>query len=509
MGVTDRLKHQLRNWLQIEEIQSFNAKIINELDFVTNAAKNEIWYRGETNEIEQFYSALTTARPADRMKFWGAASTKGNEIQKRHTGVPGLIVDVLTDIVLADLYDIEFTKGNSESIWLDIAKENKFEKLLRKAVKEALYMGDGAFKYSLDASISELPIIEWWKASDFDVRLRRGRLDEIIFKSIYRVEMREYELHETYGFGYVKYNLYQNEKEVPLDTVPMLAELTNVVFDGGELDEDGNVIKRGGHMMAVLMAFGDSERWPGRGRSIYDRKIDNFDSLDESWSQWMDALRAGRTKTYIPTSLIPRDTEGKMLKPNPFDNRFMAVADNITEGAQNKVQTESPTIPHDAYLATYVTALDLCLQGIISPSTLGIDTKKLDNAEAQREKEKATLYTRNKIVDMLTEALVDVVEVALKTAADSNNTAYEDVEINVNFGEYANPSFESQIETVGKGKTQGILSTEAAVEELYGDSRDDDWKKEEVARLKQEQGIMETDEPAVNIEYDDPNDGII
>ena len=44
---------------------------------------------------------------------------------------------------------------------------------------------------------------------------------------------------------------------------------------------------------------------------------------------------------------------------------------------------DQPSIPHDSYLASYVTALDLCLQGVISPSTLGIDVKKLDNAEAQ------------------------------------------------------------------------------------------------------------------------------
>ena len=70
----------------------------------------------------------------------------------------------------------------------------------------------------------------------------------------------------------------------------------------------------------------------------------------------------------------------------------------------------------------------------------------------------------------------------------------------MNFGEYANPSFESQVETVSKAKTGGIMSIEASVDELYGDSKDDDWKKEEVARLKAEQGIVEMEEPALNLE---------
>ena len=92
----------------------------------------------------------------------------------------------------------------------------------------------------------------------------------------------------------------------------------------------------------------------------------------------------------------------------------------MDEKGENKVQTDQPVIPHDSYLASYVTALDLCLQGIISPSTLGIDTKKLDNAEAQREKEKTTLYTRNAIVEALQEAGIEFTDDQV-TWIDFNN----------------------------------------------------------------------------------------
>lgn len=37
------------------------------------------------------------------------------------------------------------------------------------------------------------------------------------------------------------------------------------------------------------------------------------------------------------------------------------------------------------------------------------------------------------------------------------------------------------------------------MEELYGDSRDEQWKQEEIARLKAEQGIAEVEEPGVNM----------
>lgn len=189
------------------------------------------------------------------------------------------------------------------------------------------------------------------------------------------------------------------------------------------------------------------------------------------------------------------------MKPNPFDNKFIKTSSDMSEGAKNVVDLEQPEIPHESYLSTYITALDLCLQGLISPSTIGIDVKKLDNAEAQREKEKATLYTRNAIVDALQEDLKELVSVSIMAYREMNGVGKsEPVEVDVSFGEYANPSFESQVETVGKGKTQGIMSIEACVEELYKDNKDDEWKKEEVARLKAEHGIAEIEEPGVNLD---------
>lgn len=140
-------------------------------------------------------------------------------------------------------------------------------------------------------------------------------------------------------------------------------------------------------------------------------------------------------------------------------------------------------------MATYITALDLCLQGLISPSTLGIDTKKLDNAEAQREKEKVTLYTRNKIVETIQNTVPKFIQIAINSYLMSINKPIQEVKCSINFGDYANPSFESQIETIGKAKTQGIMSIERCVEELYGDTLTDEEKTLEVKRLQSEQGI--------------------
>lgn len=101
------------------------------------------------------------------------------------------------------------------------------------------------------------------------------------------------------------------------------------------------------------------------------------------------------------------------------------------------------------------------------------------------------------------ETLPNVVGMCINANNILHKQSIEEVKVNIPFGEYANPSFESQVETVAKAKQGGIMSIERCVEELYGDSLDEHCKEEEIARLKAEQGIQDLEEPAVNMELGD------
>ena len=483
--VKESIASKMRSFLKIYTAngQSFN---INELlDFDSNVAVNKIWYRGDSYELSQLYRQLDDRQ----FGFWGSVPTQGIEIRKIHTGLPKTIVNMLANVVADDMQDVQFTHLADGSLWETIAKENTFDTLVKSAICKTLYTGDGSFKISIDTDISQFPIVEFYEADRIQLVRKRGRITEIIFKTAYSKDTSTYILHEHYGKGYIHYELKNAyDKVVELDTIPQTTGLEDVTWDGD-------------FMLAEYVSFYASDKFEGRGQSIFDAKRDNFDALDEAWSQWIDALRAGRTKVYIPENLIPRNPKtGELARSNSFDNRFIKLAPSMTENNDGKIDTESAPIQHESYLSTYITALDLCLQGVISPSTLGIDVKKLDNAEAQREKEKATLYTRQTIVAELQRVLPVLIQSVFHAYQTLNKLPLDEVKCDVTFGEYANPSFESQVETVGKAKAQGIMSIEASIDELYGDSRDDEWKKEEVARLKAEQGIVDVQEPAVNMD---------
>lgn len=455
--LNENIKKTVRSWLNVTPANPYNFQINEMLDFEGHAIRNRIWYRGDSNELEQFYQQ--NRENADRYKFWASACTPGMEMRKIHTGLPGLIVRTLASVVLPDMDEFEFGTPSQEQIWNEIGKDNNFRKKMESALKEALYIGDGAFKVAVDTTISDYPILEWYPGDRVEFVYQRDRIREIVFKTPYCEKGRTYVLNERYGFGYIINELYLNNKMMDIKTIKATENLTDITFDDSVI-------------FAVPFMIYESAKYEGRGGSIFDGKLDNFDAYDEIWSQWMDALRAGRTKTYIPECLIPHNPEnGMLIKPNPFDNRYFAADGDMREGQKNQISTDQPTIPHESYLSSYVSALDLCLQGVISPSTLGIDTKKLDNAEAQREKEKTTLYTRNAIVEAIQETLPEVVAMCI----NANNIllhggAKEEVKVNIPFGEYANPSFESQVETVAKAKQGGIMSIERCVEELYGDT---------------------------------------
>lgn len=480
--MADAVRRSVRSFLQINPPQQNVFQITERLDYYANAAVSRIWERGDGDEISQLYKSL----PGDnnKVRFWAAVPTVGNDINKLHTGLPGIMSRIITDIVIADMNAVSLADKYKDS-WDKIAEDNAFDSLIEEAVKGILVVGDGAFKISIDPNLTEYPIIEFIPGDQLEYIYERSRLKEIVFRTVYVRDRIKYVLEERYGRGYIKSDLLKDGKSVPLNSISDTENLNE------EITFDGNFM-----MAQQFMAF-KSNKYKGRGKSIFDGKSDSFDSLDEAWSQWMDALRRGRSKEYIPESMLPRDPKtGSILAPNAFDHSYIKVDKPMNEGSDPEISVKQPAIPHESYLATYITALDLCLQGVLSPSTLGIDVKKLDNADAQREKEKVTLYTRNKIVQAVQTAIPQLVDKVIKVwhLQQNKTVTDEDIKADVAFGEYANPSFESQVETVGKGKTQGIMSIEACVEELYGDSKDDRWKEEEVARLKAEQGIAVVEE---------------
>lgn len=475
----------LQNWLEIVPAQGQRVRIEENTTFAQEALRNKIWYRGDAAEIEQYYKQTEQYGYCTGARFW-AAVPETESVRKMHSGLPAMIVDTLTYIVKADMEPADFgTDMQAADKWEQIESDFDFRALVGKAIRETLVTGDGAFKISVDTELSDYPIVEFVPGDRVDYIIKRGRLCGVDFWTRCCGEKGQYSLRERYERGHVSYALFDGDKEVPLDRAAECAGLQPAAFDGG-------------YLMAVPFRVYDNPRFCGRGKSVFDSKTDVFDSHDEVISQWMDAIRAGRVQKYIPEDMIPRDPKtGALLTPDTFGSHFVAVGGNVKEGIASKIETIQPEIRYDAFLSTYSATLNMCLQGILSPATLGIDVGKMASGEAQREKKDVTGYTRNAITDALEKTLPALICAVLKTYDNMCGRAPEEYEPSVSFGEYGAPDFDSRINTVAAASGADIMSIESQVDELWGDSKDEQWKSAEVERIKRQRGIEAANEPAV------------
>lgn len=499
MGLSENIARLLKRWIKpffsLDKKQDYDFSIEEAISFQENLIENEMWVRGKAKELESYYKQIDV----DNTSFWGSSSNI-EKIRKIHVNLPSLIIKTLTDITVNDLNKIELSNEIYNQYWDSIEKDNKFKKNLNKVVKKVLIYGDGAFKISFNSNISQYPLIDFVDAKSVQYIYENGRYKETIFKKKYKANTifgeKTLTLLEIYGFGYIKYKLVDDEfNEYPITTIDELKDLKDIVFVTKDNDIDRKI------NLAIPLKIWESEMWENRGKSIIEDKKQNFDSLDEIWSQFIDSIRKSRIQRYIPSNLLPKDKDGNILNKSDFANTYITLQNQgvVEEGNNDKVQLVEPTLQVDKYLIAYSTALDLCLEGILSGSTLGIDDNKLNNNSlAQREKEKITIYTRNNIIEALTDILQEVIETVLRFYCYQINEQYDETnKVDVVFGEYANSSFEALIETMSKAAGgKQVMSFEKIVDEIYADKLTQEEKDEEVARLKELNNVgIELDEP--------------
>lgn len=479
MGLGKWVKKKMQTWLEIIPPPTEQAIVIQrEHTRELEVLRSQLWYQGDANELFQFFHQTGTNTGA----FWGT-SPQTSKVRKIHSGLPAVIADTLAYIVSSDLDDV-----GAAPEWEEIGKQIRFKDLVGQSVCDTLVSGDGAFKISIDTELSEYPIVEFISGDRVEIEQQRGVLKAVVFRTAYTVKSIRYILHERYSRGRIDTTLTDSSgNEVSLSRVPELADIPPAVEFAGD------------YIMAVPVMFYADKKYPGRGKSIFSGgKSQCFDALDEIISQWLDAVRAGRVVKYIPENLIPRDPKnGSLMSVSSFGAEVIQIRGNLNEGVSDKVEISQPDIKYEAYVSTYTQAMLMCLQGIISPATLGIDLGRMSSAEAQREKKDVTGDTRNTITAVLERVLPQLINNVLMTYDNMCGSSPEQREITVSFGEYGAPDFDSRVETVGKAATYGIMSVDTQVDELWGGSKDDEFKAAEAQRIKSERGLLTVDEPSV------------
>lgn len=470
-----------------------------------------IWYYGDEEELLNYYTYNNLVNfnyepyysRNKRSYFWSISSTE-TDIKRTHSGQPRNIIDTMTSILRFPLIDSKSViddKHNSVNVNLKrLIKESGLERIYKnKQIPLTLVEGWGCYKINWDKDISDYPYLTYYRAENVDFVYKGGKIVGCIFKDYYTDgNSKRYMLIETRSFKMdkerncrnlvIEKELYETNKKgdgaksVSFSEVPELSDVVPYI-------EIGPV----NFLLAVPSVFFEDASGVGmHGRSIFTGKIGLFDDLDQCLSQAANAVRSSTVREYFNTDFLERDKDTGMPKqPKVYDRKYtMYAGARGAEGeSANKdpVQVTQPNVNFQQYSDHAKEILMQIINGIMSPATLGIDISRKDNAMAQREKEKVTIFTRNGIIDAETEILKDVCN-QLLCAYEFMNTGKMTVleyDISVKFSEFADDSFENKLKELSAAFNSETMSEKMFMNKLYGDTLSEEEYRAELEWLKE------------------------
>jgi hypothetical protein len=524
MRIQDWIKDKILNYIGVQELPGNpnheRFTLYSSTDELRAARTKEYftWYRGDSDDILDFFTGAEWSEfqkspiyNRNKRDYFWVASAKEKNIKRSHSGIPRAIVDTLVNAIGGAEINVD---KKHQGLLNEIIEENSMNDVInQQQIPYTLVGGWGAYKIDVDTDISTNPIISFYTADNVDFIYNKKRLIGIIFKDFFEKDGKRYVLFETRavkkGNSYITYDLFEigrNDelKDCDKTVFPELGELEDKIING--LNKP----------LAVPCIFFDEVDKDGYGRSIYTGKTDLFDDLDQCISQAANTVRKSTPVEYYPADMLERTKAGTIKMPERFDRTFLPspLASMSGDGQQSgELKTTQPNLNFNQYSDEEHTILGFILTGVLSPATMGIDIAKKDNADAQREKEKITIMTRNNIIARQMKILENLYELSLimKSYIDNPNfITVPQFNVSVSFDEFANPSFENQLSILGSALNSGSISPEKYIDLLWGDTLTDIEKQQELQYIKSQregQGAM-IDEMGMN-PAQDPNEPLL
>ena len=503
MSLIDFIKRILNRLRRGERLgdapDSERLTFINDEEDLNRQALEEyrVWYRGDSNELLNYYTNTNlygnVRNPIynrnRKQYFWSIATSEAG-IKRVHSGIPNAIVTTLVNAIGSPI--ITSNDPGIQDALDRILDDNDFVALLnQQQIPLTMVDGWGGYKVNLeDGNVR----IQYYTAKDFEPIYRNGRFIGGIFRDFYRVDNRDYVLVEVRrsdgNDSYIEPRLYRYKKGThgDIDAEPLHGDRVPQQLRWLNVDQDF-VLPGYKEPLAVACKFLFDPLRPDYGRSIFEGKIDLFDDLDQILSQDSQTVRVSTPVEYIPVDLMQRSADGQPKMPQVYNRQFL-LKESMPDGNGNidgSIQTTQPRLDFASYAQDARAKLDFILTGLLSPATMGIDLAKRDNADAQREKEKITIMTRNNIIDRETRIIRSLMEKAILLYEYSlTGNVRTDVrpQVSVKFNEFANPSFEQELSVLAPAWSQGAISTERYIELLWGDRMSREEKADELEKLE-------------------------
>lgn len=477
------------------------------LTFINNSdiiKKNRIeefnvWYYGDSDELLNYYTHKNTIdynfEPwYSRNKkdyFWTVSATELG-IKRTHSGQPRNIIDTLVNIT-------QFPIVHSEGTVLkEIIEESNIEGLyIEEQLPLTLVEGWGAYKINWDLNVSQYPYAVYYTANNVEFVEKSGRIMGVIFKDFYTdgknrryvvLETRRKEGHNLI----IECEVFRANSDGEY-IIPITEEECKKIPELSHIERGYKFEGYDGLLAVPCVLFKNTGRTGGPGRSIFTGKIDLFDDLDQCLSQGSNAVRRSTPVEYFDTDYLERDPKtGMPIQPKAYDRKYTLVngqrdADGVTKGSE-PVHVTQPNITFSQYSDEAIQIMVQIINGVMSPATLGIDIAKKDNAEAQREKEKVTIFTRNAIIRKemkILKSLFNELLCAYDYISSDKGLVWTKYDVSIKFSEFADDSYENKLEKLGAAYDNELISDEMYMSKLYGDTLSEEEYEKELQWLKE------------------------
>lgn len=501
MSVMSKVKNKVMSKLGLVKV---NSPLYGErLTFVNDdeairlykVKANKVWANGDASEKLNFYTNQISFGFFDNpfyqrneLNLFWSISAKEQYIKRTSSDFANSIINTISNV--CGVPQITFENEEYQKIWEEIAKVNDFNILLSQDIRtNALITGTSVAKINFDTDFMKIPIIENVDAENVSIITNYGQIIAIIFKTFYKYKDNDYVLFETrrkdQENSYIEYELFKkvntNEiKKCDLSEVPDTSKFTNLVFKGVH------------EILGVPFIYFKNPIYKNYGKGILEGKFTELDNLDQAESVASWCVRVSTPIEYYSEDVLERrNKNGIPSVPSAFNRQYVkkeTLPNGDGEVNDPSIITTQPKLDIAQYQNEIANIKLAILDGLISPATMGMDMARNNNALAQREKEKITISTRNTINRAETEALKKLIKIAIATYKFLNSNGVfnidDEMEINIKYDEFANPSFENELPILGNAWNLGQISTEKYVELLWGDKISDEDKAKEVAYLE-------------------------
>lgn len=468
------------------------------------------WYSGDEKSLRSLYggdrdgsSVQNGIRGWLSRMFWGRPESRSQVQQKLHVPVAADLAAVSADLLVGEAPSCKVIGDNAEAVQgrLDyLLTVNRFGSRAQEVLEEAAAVGDGWARVTWSEKAGQHALLTFVPAERVIPTFEWGALTEALIETVHRgprdTRFVHYERHIPGRVEHALYQVFDDELHiVPLDTIPATAGLSVDEFGGVETGFPGMAVV---HIPNVKpnRKGGDDPVAKHLGRADTAGLETLMDALDEAYTSLMRDLRLGKGRVMVPQSLLESNGPGKGAIFDAEREVFVGVnSPDAGDDLSKSIQSTQFAIRVDEHLALIDDLLKQILRGAgYGPQTFGMhDGGTGTTATETHSRDRRTRGTREKksryVQEAFSEALTALLAIDAAKFPDKGSRALPVV---VEVAPEATPTMAELGQTLDLITRAQAASIETRVRLLHPDW-DDEAVANEVAAIKDEQGIGVTD----------------